>query len=153
MKRKNTKNFQIVEIPRTVQNFSLESLPPTTNEIIAMSRGFNHRLLNSAYDVQKIIWTAVIVDAIEERKLIKFREPTWVHLRFLVDKRKDVDNLRGCAKMLLDAMAEAELIVDDNRKWLQGLTYQEDSPVKNLNVQLIVSVSNKPMYEQVLIKY
>ena len=118
-----------------------------------MSRGFNHRLRNSAYDVQKIIWTAVIVDAIEERKLIKFREPTWVHLRFLVDKRKDVDNLRGCAKMLLDAMAEAELIVDDNRKWLRGLTYQEDDPVKSLNVQLIVSVSNKPMYEQVLIKY
>lgn len=153
MKRRSTKNFKIVELPRLVQNFSLEALPPTTNEIIAMSRGFNHKLRNSKYDLQKIIWTAIVVSAIEERKLIKFREPTWVHLRFLVDKRKDIDNLRGCAKMLLDAMAEAELIVDDNRKWLRGLTYQEGDPVKGLNVQLIVSVSNRPMYEQVLIKY
>jgi hypothetical protein len=151
--RTSKKNFQIVEIPRIVQNFSLEKLPPTTNEIIAMSRAFNHKMCCSEYDVQKIKWTKTIGEIIKERKLIKFREPTWVHLRFFVDNRMDRDNLRGCAKMLLDAMAEAELIVDDSPRWLKDITYKEEKPIKGVAIKLIVSVSNQQMYEQVLIKY
>ncbi len=151
--RTSKKDFKIVEIPRIVQNFSLEELPPTTNDIITLSKTYSHKHRRSEYDREKIRWTGKIVQVIESRKLIKFKEPTWIHLRFFVDNRRDLDNLRGCQKILLDAMAESKLIVDDSRRWLKDITYQEDEPIKGSSVKLIVSVSNKPMYTRMLIEY
>ena len=143
-KRKSTKDFKIVSLPHLIQNFSLNELPPTTNEMLAMNRrGFKRRSLRSEYDSTKITWSGKIGLIIERQNLILFREPTWVHLRFFVGNQIDRDNLYGCQKWLLDGMVDAGLIVDDSDRWLKDTTFKREKPIKGVDIKLIVSVSNR----------
>lgn len=154
VKRKSTKNFQIVYLPHLVQNFALNEIPPTTNEMLAMrtigvSTPTKHgkRIRRSSeYDRQKRIWTSKIIHIVETQKLIKYREPTWVNLLFFVDNRIDDDNLEGSRKFLLDGLVDSELIVDDSPKWLKKTTIpNRRPPLKGKDIKLIVTVSNRPI--------
>lgn len=144
------KDFQIVNLPHLVQNFALSEIPPTMNEMLKMRtpfkcrspKGFKGANRMSEFDKQQRIWASKIIDIVESKKLIKYREPAWVNLLFFVDERIDDDNLEASRKMLLDAMVESKLIVDDSRKWLRSHCDRQP-PLKGKNIKLIVTVSNR----------
>jgi hypothetical protein len=152
MTRTSKKDFKIVKIAHLVQNFALDEIPPTTNEMLAMrtlcvsgatNRGKRFRR-SSEYERQKKIWISKIIHIVESRQLIKYREPTWVNLLFFVDNRIDDDNLEGARKFLLDGLVESKLIVDDSPKWLKKTTIPDrQPPLKGKNIKLIVTVSNR----------
>lgn len=154
MARTSKKNFEIVKLPHLVQNFTLNEIPPTTNEMLALrtlgvssaiKRGKRIRR-SSEYDRQKQIWIGKIIHIVESKQLIKYREVTWVNLLFFVDNRIDDDNLHGCQKFLLDGLAESKLIVDDSPRWLKRTTIPDrQPPIKGKDIKLIVTVSNRPI--------
>jgi hypothetical protein len=143
--------MQQTKIKPTTQSFILDKLPPTMNEIIAMAKPFKKNMKCSAYDLAKIAWNKKIGAIVRAKKLKPFTTPVWVHLRFFVNQRIDLDNLRACQKFILDGMVESAFIPADGRKKVKNITYEENDPLDG--VVLIVTVSDKPMYKQVLIKY
>ena len=138
-----------IKVKPITQSFALEDLPPTMNEIVAMAKPFKKSRKCSAYDLAKIEWNVTIGAIICSKNLIPFTTPVWVHLRFF-NKRIDRDNLRACQKFILDGMVECKFIVSDSQKWVD-ITYKEEEPLAG--VAVIVTVSDKPIYKQVLIEY
>lgn len=132
------------------QSFTLDVLPPTMNEIVAMAKSFKKNRRCSPYDLAKKRWNLKIGAIIQREQLKPFTTPVWVHLRFFVNKRIDRDNLRACQKFILDGMVSCKFIVSDGRNWVD-ITYKEDSPLDGVVVE--VTISDKPIYKQVLIEY
>lgn len=153
--RTSKKDFKIVNLPHLVQNFALSELPPTMNEMLKMRslykckspRGFKGTSRTSEFDKQQRIWASKIIHIVETKNLIKYREPVWVNLLFFVNDRIDDDNLYASGKMLLDGMAESQLIVDDSCRWLKDTTHSRKPPIKGKDIKLIVTVSNRQIME------
>jgi hypothetical protein len=139
------------KIKTTTQSFILDTLPPTMNEIIAMAKPFKKSKKCSNYNLTKIKWNKNIGDIVRAKKLKPFTTPVWVHIRFFVNLKIDLDNLRACQKFIIDGMVKSKFITSDGRKKVKNITYEENEPLDG--VVLIVTVSDQPMYKQVLIKY
>jgi hypothetical protein len=145
------KMLQQIKIKPTTQSFILDKLPPTMNEIIAMAKPFKKSRKCSPYDLAKIEWNQRIKEIVRAKKLKSFNTPVWIHLRFFVNKKIDLDNLRACQKFILDGMIESRFIPSDSRKNVKNITYEENEPLKG--IVIIVTVSDKPMYRLEAIKY
>ena len=143
--------MQQIKVKPITQSFILDTLPPTMNEIIAMAKPFKGKKKCSAYDLAKIEWNLIIGAIVREKKLKPFTTPVWVHIRFFVNKKLDRDNLRACQKFILDGIVKSKFIVSDGQNWVEDITYKEEKPLNG--VVVIVTVSNKPIYRQVLIEY
>lgn len=48
-------------------------------------------------------------------------------------------------------MVKSKFIVSDGQNWVEDITYKEEKPLDG--VAAIVTVSDKPIYKQVLIEY
>lgn len=142
--------MQQIEVKPIIQSFTLDTLPPTMNEIVAMAKPFKKNRKCSPYDLAKKKWNLIIGAIVQKKKLKPFATPVWIHLRFFVNKRIDRDNLRACQKFILDGMVSCKFIVSDSQNWAD-ITYKEDSPVDGTVVE--VTVSDKPIYKQILIEY
>lgn len=150
-RRTSKKDFQIVKLPHLVQNFALSEIPPTMNEMLRMYAPFKCRSpgvhkntrRTSEFDKQQRIWVSKIIHIVESKNLIKYQEPAWVKLLFFANNQTDDDNLYASKKMLLDAMVESKLIVDDSPKWLKDTHCGRQPPLKGRDIKLIVTVSNR----------
>ncbi len=105
---------------------------PGMNEIIDDARSNKFK----AATVKKR-WTQAIACLIRKRKPIKGR----CHIYFVwiePNLRRDPDNIRAGAKMILDGMVDAGVIVKDSQKYIAGLhdIYKLDR--KNPGVRVIV---------------
>jgi len=149
-KRTSKKDFQIVNIPHLVQNFTLSEIPPTMNEMLKMRSlfkcrspgGFKGTNRTSEFDKQQRVWASRMICLVENKNLIKYRERVWINFLFFVDDRTDDDNLEASRKMLLDGLVESKLIVDDSPKWLKQ-TCDRRPPLKGKDIKLIITVSNR----------
>lgn len=121
------------------------------NEIVAMAKPFRGNKKCSDYDLAKIEWNANIDAIVRSKDLKPFTTPVWVHIRFFVNLKIDLDNLRACQKFILDGMVKCKFIPSDGRKWIKNITYEENEPLDE--VVAIVTVSDRPMYELKLIQY
>ena len=53
----------------------------------------------------------------------QFKMPVKIHILWVEkNKRRDFDNIRSGAKLILDALTKSERIVNDSQRWLVGLT-------------------------------
>ena len=91
--------------------------PPTTNETIDLNRSNKFK----AARVKKI-WTNKIATLSED--LVPYSTPIWLGVKLTFPNNNcDPDNLFGCLKFVLDGLQQAEIIVNDNAKWLKGIYY------------------------------
>lgn len=69
----------------------------------------------------------------------KFENPVRIHIRWVEkDQRRDRDNIRSGAKLILDALVRQERIVNDSQKWLTELTDSYDVDKTNPRIEVTI---------------
>ena len=116
---------------------------PAMNEIESargkIYRGKGGKRVGSAYNSLKRQWEAKITAIIRHQKMSPFDVP--VEIKFLwieKNRRRDKDNIRAGAKFILDALVLAEIIPNDNWKWVVNLfdEYMVDSAKPGVHVTI-----------------
>lgn len=114
-----------IETPETIQKqngFTVNSRLPSLNDYIEACRSHwsnGARFKSSVED--GILWD---IKAAKGRGILRPVSGP-VHISFEwheSDQRRDLDNIYSAKKYILDAMQRAGIIVNDNRRYVKGLT-------------------------------
>lgn len=70
----------------------------------------------------------------------KFDKPVRIHFVWIEqDRRRDRDNIRAGAKIILDALVKLDRIRNDSQKWLLEITDSYDVDKHNPRIQVTIS--------------
>ncbi len=76
----------------------------------------------------------------------KFADPVRIHIHWIEkDLRRDLDNIRAGAKLILDALVVMERITNDSRKWVVSLTDSYGTDKKKPRIEVTIEPAAEPM--------
>ena len=106
---------------------------PGINDIVSASRTNRYKANSEKKKAQLLV-----CHAIGNRKRLSCNKPVVVHLTYYEpNNRRDVDNITGGGnKVILDALVEMGVIVDDSRKWVKQVHPLVYTDAKNPRIEI-----------------
>lgn len=117
------------------QIFAIKGRLPGRNEITAVDRGNYHAANRYKKDLQKDI-------AMQARaaRIRPVHGPVVVHIDWIEpNRRRDVDNIQGAAKLILDALVGMGVLAGDGQKHVSDVSH--DVHVDMYNPRVVVTLT------------
>jgi hypothetical protein len=109
------------------------------NEIIAAGRGNKFGAGKQKKDVTAQIAASVIADRVPKFSSV------WVDFLYVVrNSRRDLDNLGGAKKFIMDALVDAEVIPSDRLKHVKG--FRDMCEVSKSGDYVVITLYGEPPY-------
>lgn len=121
-----------------MQKLVLRAQMPNLNDVIAAAK--RHW---SYYSKEKRRWTQLAADEAVAQGLKPVSSPVWVRTTYyLKSRRADPDNVRVAVKYVLDGLQQAEILPNDNLKWVIG--FQDQFEVDRDDPRIVVQLLPDP---------
>jgi Holliday junction resolvase RusA-like endonuclease len=114
--------------------FEIPGRLPGTNEIIdaAKKKARNYK----AYAMMKDEYTDIV--AWLAKKLPKYNRINLAITWYEPNEKRDIDNIAGGAKFILDGLVRAGTIPDDSRKYIGSITHRFETDRENPRIEVLV---------------